>query len=460
MNAYVVTAAASGCGKTLVTLALCKALVDLGARVQPFKVGPDYIDARFYERVAGRAAHNLDLWLDGEDAVRAHAVATSGDADVTLCEGMMGLFDGANDGSGSTAAVAHAIGARIIAVIDCGAASQTAAAVALGLRDFDPSLAFAGVVLNRIAGDAHEAAVRDAFAKAGIAVLAVVRTDAAYEAADRRLGLDPAAVARRADAVTALATQLCAHADLRRAFALSPAPSAPSSTSTPSAATSATRRVANAGMRQRSSERSHARIAYANDAAFWFTYPETLAALDEAGASLVPFSPLHDEGLPEAIDGVWLGGGYPEEFVAELEGNAALRAELADALASGLPAYAECGGMMYLAETLVTERGRFAMVGALRGETTIAEPRLHIGYRDVRALADTPLDACGDTFRAYEFHYASAQLMEPIAAYAVGASHEGAVRGNIVASFLHRHFLPGSDAIARFVAACAAKVSV
>ena len=442
MNAFVVTAAASGSGKTLVTLALCKALVDLGARVQPFKIGPDYIDARFYERVAGRPAHNLDLWLDGEDAVRAHAIATSRAADVTLCEGMMGLFDGANDGTGSTAAVARALDARIIAVIDCVASSQTAAAVALGLRDFDPSLAFAGVVLNRIAGDAHEAAVRDAFASAGLTVLAVVRTDAAYEAAERHLGLDSTAVARRADAVDTLARRLRAQADLRRAFDVPEA--SQQSSSVP----------------LRPSLQPRVRIAYAHDTAFWFTYPETLDALREAGASLVPFSPLGDEHLPDAIDGVWLGGGYPEEYAVELERNAALRAQLASELARGLPAYAECGGMMYLAQTLQTERGRFAMVGALRGETTIAEPRLHIGYHEVRALAETPLDACGDTFRAYEFHYASGRLTEPNAAYAVGAANEGVVRHKIVASFLHRHFLPGSAPIARFVAACAAKVSV
>jgi len=442
VNAYVVTAAASGCGKTLVTLALCKALVDLGARVQPFKFGPDYIDARFYERIAGRPAHNLDLWLDGEDAVRAHAAAASADADVTLCEGMMGLFDGANDGSGSTAALARTFGARVIAVIDCGAASQTAAAVALGLRDFDPALDFAGVVLNRIAGDAHEAAVRDAFERVGISVLAVVRTDAAYKAAERRLGLDPASALRRADAIDALAQRLRAQPELRRVFERS----AP-----PRQRVAAAPRIA--------SREARPRIAYASDAAFWFTYPETLDALSEAGACLVPFSPLEDTRLPEAIDGLWLSGGYPEEHAAELEKNVAMRVQIADVLAAGLPAYAECGGLMYLAETLETEAGSFAMVGALHGATTIAEPRLHIGYREARALVDTPLDACGDVIRAYEFHYASARLREPTAAYAIDGSTEGAVRGNLIASFLHRHFLPGSVPIARFVTAALAKVS-
>ncbi len=221
---FVVTAAGSGHGKTLFTLALCAALRARGLHVQPYKIGPDYIDARFYARVAGRPAYNVDVWLDGEAGVRAHVAATRGNADVALFEGMMGLYDGATDGTGSTADVARILGARVIAVIDCWTSSQTAAAVALGLRAYDPAIELAGVILNRVAGDDHERAVRAACVRANLPVLATVRYNAAYEAADRRLGLDVAAVERRAEAVGALARDIHANASLMALFVRGTAP--------------------------------------------------------------------------------------------------------------------------------------------------------------------------------------------------------------------------------------------
>jgi cobyrinic acid a,c-diamide synthase len=440
MSRFVVSAAGSGHGKTLVALALAKALRDAGARIQPYKIGPDYIDASFYARVAGRPAYNVDLWLDGEDGARAHVEATRGDADALLFEGMMGLFDGADDGSGTTADVARLVGARVVLVLDCWAASQTAAAVAFGLRAFDPRLDVAGVVLNRVGGVEHERAVREACARAGIAVLAAIPFAPEYRAEERRLGLDAAAVERRARAIDDLAVRL-ADSGLVRSILDAPGES---------------RAVESAGPAKPADP---VRIAYARDDAFWFTYPETLVALRAAGAEPVPFSPLRDAALPEGTRGVWLGGGYPESFAAELEANAPMRAAIARAAESGMPIYGECGGFMYLAETLETENGTFAMAGVLRGATSIAEPKLRIGYREACACADSPLDPNGATFRAYEFHYASAQLAEPTAAYAHGnAVRDGAVRGNVVASFLHRHILPGSASLARFVAACAAEV--
>jgi cobyrinic acid a,c-diamide synthase len=436
MSAFVVTAAGSGHGKTLVSLALCAALRNAGVRVQPYKCGPDYIDARFYERVAGRPAYNVDLWLDGEDGLRAHVAATRGDAEALLFEGMMGLFDGDNDGRGSTAAIAEVLGAPVIAVLDCWAASQTAAAVALGLRDFDPRIRLAGVVLNRVGGEGHEAAVRNACESAGIRVLFAVPNDPKFSAADRLLGLDPQAVERRAEAVEELARTIASRLDVRTTFAGAPAPRA----SGPPVTRART-----------------VRIAYAHDDAFWFTYPETLDALRLAGAEPVPFSPLHDAALPPETRGLWIGGGYPENYGPELTANAPLRGAIAAAVAKGLPTYAECGGMMYLAETLETPSGRFEMVGAVRGGTSMLQPRLHLGYRVATTLADTPLDPAGTSVRGYEFHYASASLGEPVAAYAYDDHPDGVSRPHVLAAFLHRHFLPGDPSIARFVAACAAK---
>jgi cobyrinic acid a,c-diamide synthase len=437
MSGFVVSAGGSGHGKTLVSLALCAAFRHGGMRVQPYKCGPDYIDARFYERVAGRPAYNVDLWLDGEQGVRGHVAATRGDAEVLVFEGMMGLFDGDSDGHGSTAAIARALNLPVVLVLDCWASSQTAAAVAHGLRTFDPRLQILGVVLNRVAGDEHERAIRDACAQVELPVLFAIPNATEYAAADRLLGLDPRSVGQRNDAVERLARTIAQQIDLRTAFGSA--------------------QPVSGGSNDPGLPRVVTRIAYAADDAFWFTYPETLEALRQAGAETIPFSPLRDTALPEGAQGLWLGGGYPEDFAAELEANGPMRHEIAEAVGSGMPTYAECGGMMYLAQTLRTKAGSFVMAGALRGETSMLQPRLHLGYRVATTLADTPLDRAGQDVRGYEFHYATASLDEPIAAYAYDERPDGVSRPNVLAAFLHRHFLPGDPSIARFASACAAK---
>ncbi len=433
----VVSAAGTGSGKTLVATALCAALRDAGFRVGAYKTGPDYIDARLYASVLGGPAHNLDLWLDGEEGVRRHVAATAGDADVLVIEGMMGLFDGDDEGATSTAKLARTLDATVLTVLDTWTASQTAAAIALGLRMYDPAVRHVGVILNRVGGAAHAAAARAACAQAGIEVLAAIPTRDDYRLPERTLGLDRTAFAARAAVVERLATELATQLDLRALVA------AASSVAPPAA--SPVRGTA-----------KRARVAYADDTAFWFTYPETLDALRDAGAELVPFSPLHDRDLPPACGALWIGGGYPEDHAAALEANHTMRAAVHDAIASGMPTYAECGGLMYLAETLHTANGSHAMVGAVAGATSIAEPKLHLGYRLATAATSSPLDAIGAPVRGYEFHYATPMLAPTSHAYDIGDASDGTVRGNCVAAFLHRHFLPGDPAIDRFVTTAAA----
>jgi cobyrinic acid a,c-diamide synthase len=425
---YVIAGAASNVGKTMISLALCRAFVRRAMRVAPFKLGPDYIDARFYRTAANAPAHNLDLWLDGDDAVRA-AVADF-DADVALCEGMMGLFDGANDGSASSAAIAKVIGARIILVIDCRAASQTAAAVALGLAAYDPSLEIAGVILNRIASDRHEQAVRAAFERTGLRVLAVVRTNADYAMPERHLGLDAQALERRFDAVDRLATELAVQIPFEELV--------PTSNARPP-------RERRVGTVER------ATIALAHDDAFWFTYAETREALERAGARVVAFSPLVDTQLPPDADAVWLPGGYPERYAAQLSANVAMRDAVAAHARAGGPLYAECGGAMYVLDELETADGTFPMVGAVRGRTSMARPKLHLGYRSGIARSDGPLDRRGDAVRGHVFHYCTVVTDTSQAAYDLDDGAEGIAHATIVASFLHRRFLSGSPAIERFV---------
>jgi cobyrinic acid a,c-diamide synthase len=432
----VISAAGTGAGKTLVALALCAAFRDAGLRVGAYKTGPDYIDARLYASVLGAPARNLDLWLDGEEGVRRHVRATAGGADILVIEGMMGLFDGDDEGATSTARLARTLDAAVLTVLDTWTASQSAAAVALGLRAYDPLVRHLGVILNRVGGPSHAMAVRAACARAKIHVLAAIEMRDDYRFPERLLGLDRGAVLSRTAAIAKLAAALSTQIDLRAL--IDAASSSALDAAAPAPATPA-----------------RARIAYAEDAAFWFTYPETLDALRAAGADLIPFSPLSDRGLPSGVGALWIGGGYPEDHAAALEANAAMRTALHDAVASGMPAYAECGGLMYLAETLHTAAGPRAMVGAVAGATSIAHPTLHLGYRSATVANRSPLDAAASVVRGYEFHYATPMLEPGSPAYTIGDATDGTVRGNCLAAFLHRHFLPGDLAIDRFVGAAA-----
>jgi cobyrinic acid a,c-diamide synthase len=433
----VVSAAGTGAGKTLVALALARALRAAGYRTRSYKTGPDYIDARLATFALGEPAHNLDAWLDTPAGVRRHVAATCGDADVCVVEGMMGLFDDA--GTTSTATIARVLAASVVTVIDCWTSSQTAAAVALGVRAYDATLAHAGIVLNRVGGASHADAIRAACARVGIRVLGAIAHDPAFAIGERRLGLDAHAFERRAEIVHAMAEVLARSVDLHALVA-------PCGRATLTAEDVVVRPA-------------RTRIAYARDDAFWFTYPETLDALSAEGAELVPFSPLADPALPRDIGALWIGGGYPEDHAARLAENAAMRASIRGAIAAGLPTYAECGGLMYLAEELRTAAGTYPMVGALPGSTVIDEPRLHIGYRTARVATASPLDPAGAEVRGYEFHYASSAIATDAPAYTFEARSDGAVRGACVGAFLHRHFIPGDPAIARFVDAAEAFAS-
>lgn len=433
MGDVVVSAAGTGAGKTLAARALCAALRAAGRRVQPYKIGPDYIDGRLTARSAGRPAYNVDLWLDGPERTRRHVDATRGDADACVFEGMMGLYDGDDEGRTSTAHVALLLDAPVLLVLDGWTASQTLAAVAAGLRAYEPRLRIAGAILNRAGGAAHVRAVADALRTIGMPLLATIPYDAQAASLERHLGLDPHDDGARAAAVERIGALLATQLDLDALVSPRAAIAPPAAASPP-----------------------RTRVAVAEDDAFWFTYPETLLALRAAGAEPVPFSPLHDAALPERIGGVWLGGGYPELHARALAENVSMREAIRDAVLRGVPTYAECGGMMYLAQRLATADGTYPMCGAIAGETSMAQPRLTIGYRRASALNDGPLDASGASVRGYEYHYAQSALGGPAAYRHDDGSTEGIATPSLTASFLHRHFVAGDAAIARFVARCVA----
>ncbi|MBU6423169.1 MAG: cobyrinate a,c-diamide synthase [Chloroflexi bacterium] len=447
----VVAGTASGTGKTTVTAALCAAFRRRGFAVQPFKAGPDYIDPTYHSQASGRVCRNLDSFLLEPAMLRAVFARAAARADLSVVEGVMGLYDG-RDGTtetGSTAEIAKLLDAPVIVVLDVAAQARTAAAIALGCVRFDPAVRIAGFVLQRVGGDTHARWATEAIEDAtGLPVLGAVRRDASLALPERHLGLVPttervlpqAFFDRLADvAETSLAL------DRIRAVAVAAPPLAPAEP-----------------LRERGA--AIARIAVARDEAFGFYYEDSLELLELAGAELVPFSPLADRSLPAGIGGLYLGGGFPELYAERLSANDGMRRDVAGAAARGVATVAECGGLMYLARALTDHAGRrHEMAGVVPIETAMRADRLTLGYRTITALRDGPLLARGETVRAHEFHYSEpiGDIPRESGAFDVaerpGAPH-GYASANVVASYMHVHFGSRPSMARRFVAAAAAGI--
>jgi cobyrinic acid a,c-diamide synthase len=440
----------SGEGKTTVALGVMAALRARGLAVQGFKVGPDYLDTGYQLLATGRVGRNLDLWMMGEAAVRAGVAAHR--ADVAVIEGVMGLFDGHRDGvtPTSTADVAKRLDAPVILVMDAGHFAASAGAVALGFRAFDPEVRVAGAILNRWNPRRDRRAVEAAMARAGVPVLGYLPATPEISLPSRHLGLVLADEFRdeAAAALDTLAALIAEHIDLDRLLEIANdttmKPILPSPVAT------------GEGPGVGAGDRTAVRIAVARDDAFAFYYPENLELL-EAAAAVTYFSPLADAALPDA-DALYLGGGYPELHAARLAENAGLRADIAARIAAGLPTYAECGGLMYLCETLTDVEGRtWPMVGTVPRAVRM-HPRLQrMGYRDGVLARDSLLGPAGTRLRGHEFHYSSCAPEDAAdAAYQLDGRAEGYAKGNLFASYQHLHFAGCPAVVDRLVAAAQA----
>ncbi len=429
----IIAAPASGSGKTVVAAGLIRALIRQGLAVAPAKIGPDYIDPAFLAAAAGRDCASLDPWALRPASLAAR-VAVLGDSDLVLCEGVMGLFDGALDAAGetrgSTADLAALTGWPVILVVDASRQGASAAALVRGFRDHRADVPVAGVLFNRVGGEAHRAAIETACARhlPGLPILGWLPRDPALSLPSRHLGLVQAreleALAIRLDAIADLVAR---HVDLAalRHFAR-PARLAPVETSPP---------IPPPG----------ARIAVARDDAFAFAYAETLAGWRKAGAELRFFSPLADEAPWAEADSVYLPGGYPELHAERLAGARIFLGGLRARAQAGAVILGECGGAMVLGETLEDAQGAaHAMAGLLPLATSFRARRLQLGYRDCALLADCPLGPVGTRFRAHEFHYATVLREGPAERlFAVRDSRgndlgpRGLMRGRVLGSFLH-----------------------
>lgn len=397
----VISAPASGTGKTTVMLGLLAALRDRGVKVQPFKNGPDYIDPAFHRAASGRLSFNLDSWaMPG--AMLAGLLGAAEGADLILAEGSMGLFDGVAlsraSGNGATADLSMRMGWPVVLVIDASGQAQTAAAVALGLAQFRPGVKVAGVILNRIASPRHEALVRKGMEEAGIEVLGILPKRATIAMPERHLGLVQAEEQPALQALIAEAAGL-----MREGVDLDALIAAATTTATPAPHA----RIAPPGQR----------IALASDAAFSFIYPHLLHGWRAAGAEVLPFSPLSDQAPDPQADVCWLPGGYPELHAGALSAAVRFRAGLR-AFAETKPVHGECGGYMAMGAALVDKGGiRHEMAGLLGLVTSYASRKMHLGYRIARLAEGIPGHAAGSRLAGHEFHY-STILAQPDTALA------------------------------------------
>ena len=433
--ALVIAGVGSGVGKTTVTLGLLEALRRRGVRVQPFKVGPDFIDPGFHTLVAGRSSYSLDGWMCSREHVRGTVARQAGGADLALVEGVMGCFDGrgALSDEGSTAEIAKWLGAPVVLVVDARAMARSAGAVVLGFESFDPALDLAGVIFNRVAGDTHWRWLRESVtARCRAIPLGYLPRRDSLALPERHLGL-VTAVERGLPGplLDELSEAMTTSIDLERLQALARSDVAPAEPA-----------VAAPGAPIR------ARIGVARDLAFQFYYPANFDLLRAAGAELVFWSPLRDAELPD-VDALYLGGGYPEVYAGDLAANAPMREAVRAFAAAGGPVYAECGGLLYLAEALEDEAGRLhPMVGLLPTIGRMVPKRLTLGYAEVEVTRETPLGPAGTMARGHEFH---ASRIDPVPewvprAYTVQMSRGGTPRaegyliGAALMSYVHLHF--------------------
>ncbi|WP_017297138.1 cobyrinate a,c-diamide synthase [Nodosilinea nodulosa] len=447
----------SGVGKTTVTLALLAALAQKSPRVQSFKVGPDYIDPMFHQRATGRPCYNLDPILTSETYVQQCFAHRCRDAEFALVEGVMGLFDGASGLSdvASTAHIARLLNLPVLLVVDCGRLSRSVLAIIHGYRTLDPRVHIAGVVLNRVGSDRHLDLLTDALSSIDIPILGVLRRQDAISLPDRHLGLVPTAELPHLPEILDRLAHLghtCFNWAALTPLLQTPHPPAPTSPHTPPP------------------PRPHAptpprttapKIAIAQDPAFSFYYPDNLDILTTLGAELVSWSPLTDKRLPADIDGLYFGGGFPEMFAAELAANQGLLTQIKTALQQGLPAYAECGGLMYLATTLVDLNEKsWPMVGLLPNAVRMGK-RLTLGYRQATTQQPSPFLSQGQCLWGHEFHRSQldtppARPLYQLKRYGAAQPHatEGWSLHRVHASYLHLHWGDRPEVAQALVAAC------
>ncbi|MGD9947064.1 MAG: cobyrinate a,c-diamide synthase [Desulfobulbus sp.] len=430
----------SGCGKTTLTLGIMAALARRGLAVQPFKCGPDFIDPSLHRMVTGRISRNLDVRMCGADFVRRTFSRNGTGCDCAVVEGVMGLFDG---GEGSAAHLAKTLDLPVLLVIDVRSAAESVAAVAHGFATLDPGLPLAGIICNRVGSDKHRQMITEAIeTHCTLPIIGFLPRNEAISIPSRHLGLHMGEEhPLRGEGLAQLISLIENHLDLDQLVGIA-------------SQRKGGAKISSAPLVERGTA---VRIGVARDAAFCFYYEDNLDLLKEAGAELVFFSPLNEAELPPELDGLYLGGGYPELYAPALSDNSGLREQIRRFAAGGRPVYAECGGFMYLCRSITDQAGaRFPMVG-FYPFTARMQPRLRsLGYRQPRVEQDCLLAARGTVLHGHEFHYSTIEdaAAFPAAYRLADGRSEGYIHDHTLAGYIHLHWGRTPEAAARFVQAC------
>lgn len=442
----VIAGTASGTGKTTIVTGLLAALKEKGNKVQSFKIGPDYIDPGFHKLASGRPSHNLDSWLVPEDKLPNVFKQEAQDADIAVVEGVMGLYDGGRNGVSSTANIAKRLGCPVVLVLNCKSVGESIAATLLGFLNYDKDVDIKGVILNNLGSKSHGELVEQAIKKLNIPIVGKVLKNEQIALPERHLGLTPVEEQDLEKILNKIKDTIASSVDLEKIID-----------------------IANQAKSLEAEENDllakkyPVTIGVAYDEAFSFYYQTSLSVLEDFGAKIVKFSPLHDDKLPK-VDGLLFGGGFPEMFAQQLSANVAIRSAIKEAANNGLPIVAECGGFMYLTEQLQDFTGhKHSMVGLIKGSCNMQNRLQTVGYVKAKALKDNILITKDESLKGHEFHFSTFTPNDEtdfpwafdFEKMRTGNKYLGGfAKKNILASYLHMNFLGNISAAERFLMCC------
>lgn len=446
MNRLVIAGTGSGVGKTTMTIGIMRALMKRGLTVQGFKCGPDYIDPAFHTAVTKRISRNIDSFMTSEETVRAIAARASEGADAAIIEGVMGFYDGKSplSSKGSAAHISEITESPVILIINAASMARSAAAIVKGFQLLDDNTRIVGVIANQLGSKSHFEIVKTAVEKeCGVPVIGYLPKNAVESLPSRHLGLVPAV--ERGDLndyFDSLAEAIEQTIDLDQLLELTKAQPIETGASI---------------FDEQKGDSVH--IAVAKDAAFNFYYEENFELLRSRGAVLHFFSPLNDEEVPEEAQGLYIGGGFPEEFAEQLAQNEKSKQSIRSAIEKGLPTLAECGGFMYLTESITDRSGQaFPMIGVIEGQVRMQDKLAALGYREITGIAGNFLLGEGGQAKGHEFHYSVFEGPKESPAYfskgRFGAKQEGYLKDRLAAGYVHFHFASNPDLVTNWLAAC------
>ena len=447
MSRLFISAAHKSSGKTTVSIGLCAALAQMGKTVQAFKKGPDYIDPQWLARASGRDCFNLDFYTMGEDEILTTMASHSVNADISIIEGNKGLYDGLSlDGSNSNAALAKLTDSPVILVLDARGMTRGIAPLILGYQAFDPDIKIRGVILNQLGGSRHEEKLRSVIEHyTDVQVVGAIHKDERFNISERHLGLVPSHEDPYCDdKIRLLGEAVAEQVNLSTLLDIASAAS-----------------VSDFPIKQPAprNKTGNIRLGIVRNAAFGFYYPDDLAALQRAGAELVEIDTLKDSQLPE-IDGLFIGGGFPETHMEALETNTAIRQQIYQAVENNLPVYAECGGLMYLARSIIWNEKKCKMVGVIPADIIMEKKPQGRGYVQLRETEDSPWPSkTGQNIAAHEFHYSRFENLDKNARFAfevvrgtgINGMSDGYVYKNLLACYTHQRSTSTNHWTQRFV---------